>query len=101
MRGGADFTQPTGGKADPIAAQTAQNNGQNNTNRALAGGGSASGELGCGVSCCDNNNDYSYPCPDGMCGPIPQVPNAISQGLIEKAAVIATTAEANAEFDAR
>ena len=57
--------------------------------------------VGCGVSCCDNNNDYSYPCPDGMCGPIPQVPNAISQGLIEKAAVIATTAEANAEFDAR
>ena len=100
MRGGADFTQPTGSKAD-VAARAQQDASQNSANKSLAGGGSASGGVGCGVSCCDNNNDYSYPCPDGMCGPIPQVPNAISQGLIEKAAVIATTAEANAEFDAR
>jgi len=101
MRGGADFSAPTGGPNDPIGDRAKQDAGQNTANNALAGGGSASGGVGCGVSCCDNNNDYSYPCPDGMCGPIPQVPNAISQGLIEKAAVIATTAEANAEFDAR
>jgi len=101
MRGGADFSAPVGGKADPVGNMNNQNDSQNSANKSLAGGGSASGELGCGVSCCDNNNDYSYPCPDGMCGPIPQVPNAVSQGLIEKAAVIATTAEANAEFDAR
>jgi hypothetical protein len=104
MRGGADFSTAQGSGGDPAADMADKNSSQNAGNQSLQGGGGTGvgdGEIGCGVSCCDNNNDYGYPCPDGMCGPIPQVPNAVSQGLIEKAAVIATTAEANAEFDGR
>jgi hypothetical protein len=51
------------------------------------------------VPCCDENNVYGYPCPDGMCGPIPQSPNEITNSLIRQAATITATGLANAEND--
>ena len=51
------------------------------------------------VPCCDENNVYGYPCPDGMCGPIPQSPNEVTNALIRQAATITATGLANAEND--
>ena len=51
------------------------------------------------VPCCDENNVYGYPCPDGMCGPIPQSSNEVTNALIRQAATITATGLANAEND--
>ena len=55
--------------------------------------------VGGGVDCCNTDNDYGYPCPDGKCGPIPQTESETTNGLIKQAAVITATGIANAEFD--
>jgi len=94
MRGGNDFSTNVNSGGNPHKNLTNNNNMQNDANKALQGGGGG----GCGTPCC-NTSDYSYPCPDGMCGPIPQVSSAVSQNLIERAAIIANTSTANAEFD--
>jgi hypothetical protein len=54
-----------------------------------------------GVPCCNNNNDYGYPCPSGMCGPVAQVSNPLSQTLLTQSAIISATGAANAQFDSR
>ena len=51
------------------------------------------------VPCCDENNVYSYPCPVGMCGPIPQTTSELTNSLIRQAATITATGLANAEND--
>ena len=56
-------------------------------------------QSGGGVDCCNSSDPYSYPCPDGMCGPIPQTANSTSNGLILQAAKINASTNANAEFD--
>jgi hypothetical protein len=56
-------------------------------------------QSGGGVDCCNSSDPYSYPCPDGMCGPIPQTASATSNGLILQAAKITASTNANAEFD--
>ena len=95
MRGGENnFPTNVNSGGNPHKNLTNNNNMQNDANKALQGGGGG----GCGTPCC-NTSDYSYPCPDGMCGPIPQVSSAVSQNLIESAAIIANTSTANAEFD--
>ena len=113
MRGGYNnTTQPAGDVGWAIAKINANNANQASANRSLAGGTNRSLAGGGGkkkhrlqkggsVPCCAPSNDYSYPCPAGMCGPIPQVPNALSQGLIVQSANIALTSSANAEFDSR
>ena len=53
------------------------------------------------VSCCDENNVYGYPCPSGMCGPIPQTSNPVTNELIRQAAVITATGLANGENDSK
>ena len=55
--------------------------------------------VGGGVDCCNTDNDYGYPCPDGKCGPIPQSASETTNGLIKQAAIITATGIANAEFD--
>jgi hypothetical protein len=106
MRGGYNnTTQPAGDVGWAIAKINANNANQASANRSLAGGGASRKkhrlQKGGSVPCCAPSNDYSYPCPAGMCGPIPQVPNALSQGLIVQSANIALTSSANAEFDSR
>ena len=56
-------------------------------------------QSGGGVDCCNSSDPYSYPCPDGMCGPIPQTESETSNGLILQAAKITASTNANAEFD--
>jgi hypothetical protein len=53
------------------------------------------------VECCNNNDDYSYPCPAGMCGPVPQTSSETSNGLIIQAAKITASNTANSEFDTK
>ena len=55
--------------------------------------------VGGAVNCCNTDNDYGYPCPDGKCGPIPQSASETTNGLIRQAAIITATGIANAEFD--
>jgi hypothetical protein len=55
--------------------------------------------VGGAVNCCNTDNDYGYPCPDGKCGPIPQSASEITNGLIKQAAIITATGIANAEYD--
>ena len=58
-------------------------------------------QSGGGVDCCNSSDPYSYPCPDGMCGPIPQTASETSNGLILQAAKITASTNANAEFDTK
>ena len=86
---------PIESSSDTPAQMAGKNADMNKTINALKGGrGRRRGQSGGAVPCCTENNPYSYPCPPGMCGP---VPNAIGQNIINTA----LTVRANAEFDAR
>ena len=104
MRGGAAEMTIAPSTGATIAGMQARQVSTNTAIRNLSGGGGnrrAFNQSGGDVPCCDNNNPYSYPCPTGMCGPLVQVPNAISQTSITSATMIANQASANAEFDSR
>ena len=81
------YEQPAGGDSAYAKTQSDAAN-HNKTN-----------QVGGGVDCCNSSDPYSYPCPDGMCGPIPQTASATSNGLILQAAKITASTNANAEFD--
>lgn len=112
--GGESGNRPNGIMPDVIASDTSGKNAiqklaseqQSHSDAIKAmGGGSNSGGRSVGIPCCKSegkNADYTYPCPDGKCGPLAQFPND-SNGIISK--VLGNVAETytgtkfNAEFD--